>query len=262
MLRHGVPDGLLKTLIEVVARSFYIHDDMMGRYYPNTEAINEFARISDRYLPAHPNEAAELFQADRAFLLDAVDFGLGQYEAGSYEGERAVEELNTHLAEARSAYTVGVDGNGRYELQDRQPEAVTALIEEASSATDRSAEHLRRASSKAFARKPDPTGACVEAVAAIEVAAKPVVSPNNAKATLGTIIRDMKAKPSKWTTDSEADGGIETVIAMMDMVWTGHFRHGDENKPVDVSNEGAEMVVQLAAVLVHWFRSGRIRESV
>ena len=99
----------------------------------------------------------------------------------------------------------------------------------------------------------------MEAVAAIEVAAKPVVSPNNQKVTLGTLIRDMKAKPSKWDTDSEADADVDKVIAIMDMVWTGHYRHGDDSKPVNVSPEGAEMIVQLSALLVHWFRSGRIR---
>ncbi len=149
--------------------------------------------------------------------------------------------------------------NGRYELQDRQPEELTKLVTEATAARDRAAEHLRRAWSKAFARRPDPTGACMDAVAAIEVAAKPVVNPNNPKLTLGTALRDMKAKPSKWTTDSEADDDVERVFAIMELVWTGHFRHGNEAKPIDVSPEGAEMIVQLAAVLVHWFGSGRIR---
>lgn len=130
---------------------------------------------------------------------------------------------------------------------------------EALAAGDRAAEHLRRAWSKAFARRSDPNGACLEAVAAIEVAAKPVVCPNNSKATLGTIIRDMNSKPSKWTTDTEADADIEKIVAMLELVWTGHFRHGDEAKPIDVTRDGGMMIVQLASVLVHWFRSGRVR---
>jgi len=169
-----------------------------------------------------------------------------------------VARVDSELAQARSAYCVGLDGNGRYELQYRQPEALTALVEEATLGTDRASEHLRRAWSKAFGRQPDPNGACVEAVAAIEVAARPIVSPNNGRSTLGTIIRDINAKPSKWTSDSEADDDIEKIVAMMDLVWTGHFRHGDDSKPISVSNAGAEMIVHLAAILVHWFTSGRV----
>ncbi len=47
---------------------------------------------------------------------------------------------------------------------------------------------------------------------------------------------------------------------MMELVWNeGRFRHGDENAPIDVSQEAAEMTVQTAVLLVSWFRSKRIR---
>lgn len=136
---------------------------------------------------------------------------------------------------------------------------MTAIIDQVASGTDRASEHLRRAWSKLYGRKPDLNTACLEAVAAIEVAAKPIVSPNNAKTTLGTIIRDMNAKPSKWVTDSEADVDVTKVITTMDLVWQGHYRHGDDTAPIDMTRPGAVMVVQLAAVLVGWFRAGYIR---
>ena len=69
-------------------------------------------------------------------------------------------------------------------------------------------------------------------------------------------IRD---KPEKWETDSEFDGSVETILGMMDMVWKGHYRHGDESAPLEMSQEAAEMTVQTAVLLVSWFRSGRIR---
>lgn len=259
VLREGVPDGLVTSLTDLVLSAFYTRDELMGGVVALRETINQFARITDRYLPRDPDEAGKQFAVDRGFLLDAVDFVLGRMHVDSYETGSVIAKVELALREARSAYTIGRDGSGQLELQYRQPEALTALVTEATSATDRASEHLRRAWSKAFARSPDPNGACVEAVAAIEVAAKPIVSPNNQKVTLGTLIRDMKAKPSKWDTASEADGDVEKVIAIMDMVWTGHYRHGDESKPVNVSAEGAEMIVQLSALLVHWFRSGRIR---
>ena len=70
----------------------------------------------------------------------------------------------------------------------------------------------------------------------------------------------MEAKPSKWETDSEYVSSVETVLSMMKMVWNeGHYRHGDESAPLEVSQEAAEMTVQTAVLLVSWFRSERIR---
>ncbi len=69
----------------------------------------------------------------------------------------------------------------------------------------------------------------------------------------------MKARPSKWTTASDADADVAKVIAMLELVWLGHYRHGNEEDPIDVSHEAAVMVVQLAAVLVGWFKTGLVR---
>ena len=123
----------------------------------------------------------------------------------------------------------------------------------------RAAEHLRTAWSKCFGRNPDPKGACREAVEAIEVAAKPVVIPDDPVATLGKMCSAIRLKPEKWETDSDFDASVETVLAMMDMVWKGHLRHGEESAPLEVSQEAAEMTVQTAVLLVSWFRSRRIR---
>jgi hypothetical protein len=135
------------------------------------------------------------------------------------------------------------------------------LAQTAATASDRAGEHLTRAWSALTGRKPNPNNACVEAVSAIEAIARPVVTPSNDRATLGTLIRDMRAKPDKWTTRSEADADLATVISMMEMVWTGHYRHGDESKPIDVTQDGAEIVVHLATLIVHWFRNGLVRTT-
>ena len=258
VLRDGVPEGLLSSMVPFVTDRMY-GTDVFGQSLPDGPLIAAFARVTDKYLPDNAFDAANRLAEDRELLLDAVDFVLGSVVSDEYTGGSKVAELEVHLRESRSSYTVGRDGDGRYELQDRQPMELTNLVEDATGATDRAAEHLRLAWSKAFARKPDPNGACDDAVKAIESAAKPVVSPKNSKATLGTMIADMRSKPSKWTTDSEAEGDVDKVIAMMEMVWKGHFRHGDDAKPIRVTPKGAEMIVQQAALLVHWFRSGRIR---
>ena len=83
-----------------------------------------------------------------------------------------------------------------------------------------------------------------EAVKAIEVAAKPVVTPDDPLATLGKMISAIRDEPGKWETDAEFDGGVQTILAMMKLAWKGQLRHGDENAPIDVSQEAAEMTVQ------------------
>ena len=73
------------------------------------------------------------------------------------------------------------------------------------------------------------------------------------------MISAVRAKPEKWETDTGLDGSVQTVLVMMDMVWNGQLRHGDEDAPLEVSQEAAEMTVQTAVLLVSWFRSDRIR---
>ena len=190
---------------------------------------------------------------DRTLLLDAIDVAL------RWADDTDAGILEHFLVKARSEYCVGHDENGDYEIQLRQPQEMTALIETEANQPRRAAEHLRNAWSKCFGRNPDPKGACREAVEAIEVAAKPVVIPNDPLATLGKMCSAIRLKPEKWVTDSEFDGSVETILGMMEMVWKGHLRHGDESVPSEVSQEAAEMTVQTAVLLVSWFRSGRIR---
>ena len=190
---------------------------------------------------------------DRTLLLNAIDVAL------RWADDTDAGILERFLVKARSEYCVGHDENGDYEIQLRQSQEMTALIETEANQPGRAAEHLRNAWSKCFGRSPDTNEACIEAVKAIEVVAKPVVSPNNSITTLGTLHRDMKADLSKWETDSEFNGSVETILSMMEMVWKGHLRHGDESVPSEVSQEAAEMTVQTAVLLVSWFRSGRIR---
>ncbi len=75
------------------------------------------------------------------------------------------------------------------------------------------------------------------------------------------MLKVVEAKPEKWTTvfESSDAGSLETVISMMQMMWKGHLRHGNPEEPIDVSTEQCEMIVHTAALLVHWFGSGRIK---
>ncbi len=212
---------------------------------------------TERELPRDEAALRRLFFGNSDLFLDAVDFGL-RVVSGKRDHMEAVGDLAFHLNHARSVYTIGND-DGNDEIQYRQPLEMTRLVEEATSGRDRSALHIQEAWSNAFKLDANLNAAGAAAVKAVEVATKPVIIPNNDKATLGQIIRAMKDKPAKWETDSEADRSLETVTDMMDQIWKGHYRHGDETKPFAASAAGTEMIVHLAVVVTHWFNSGKIR---
>ena len=50
---------------------------------------------------------------------------------------------------------------------------------------------------------------------------------------------------------------VETFSSLLKWTPQSHFRHGDPNQPIEPTTETAEMVVQLAVLLVSWFRSER-----
>ena len=253
-VQTGISDGL-RPLLRSWAINMYLdaeRDDIKLAKLTHLELS-----IDQQITPDGLRSSGVLFgdalTRDRALLLDAVDVAL------RWADDTDASVLEQFLVTARSEYCVGHDENGNCEIQLRQPQEMTSLIETEANQPRRAAEHLRNAWSKCFGRSPDTNEACIEAVKAIEVVAKPVVSPNNSRTTLGTLHRDIKADLSKWETDSEFDGSVETILSMMEMVWKGHLRHGDESIPSEVSQEAAEMTVQTAVLLVSWFRSGRIR---
>ncbi len=159
-LREGVPDGLVRSLVTFVNAAMYVYVEYQGPK-PQHELHDSFARQTDVYLPADPDDAAKRFLGDRELLLEVVDFVLGHLDTENYSAKQAVRMLEGQLVEARSAYTVGRDGEGLWELQNRQPVEVSRILKDATGGADRASVHLRRAWSKLYGRKPDHNGACV-----------------------------------------------------------------------------------------------------
>ena len=257
-LREGIPEGLRPTLLDWSSASFAQHLPMREKRVDRdklgyAEILTNRNILSGGYRNSLPHLVDALSMDDKLHL-DVIDIALGWVE------DDAATLLEIYLRDSRSAYCVATDGDGTRVLQHRQPKELSELFDCEANQPGRAAKHLRTAWSKCFGLNPDTKGACIEAVSAIEVAGKPVVSPKNSKTTLGTICRDIRSAPDKWETDSEAVSSVQTVLGMMQMVWNeGHYRHGDESAPLDVTQEAAEMTVQTAMLLVTWFRSGRIR---
>ena len=267
-LNEGIPDFLFPSLLDWAMEHY--RRSLSGKRMPDRQLILRLEVRVRRTLPRKAKsdlkELARVFHSDHALFLSAIDFALQRMEYYTFE-DRTPEELERILEEAASEYCVGTDEDGHFQLQLRQSQKMIQLIQTEIDQPERAAEHLRRAWAKCFRvdPEPDPNAACSEAVSAVEAAAKPVISPNNDKTTLGSLIRDMKPDPDKepgykLETDSEFDSSMETVFSMMQLVWNkGHYRHGDDSLPLEVTQESAEMTVQTAVLLVSWFRSGRIR---
>ena len=255
VLREGVPDGLRNSLLGV------FDDYFLRRGLVDVERTEHLARLTERQLPQYVGSLRELVSHDSELLLDAIDHALQYPGADEQASLSLLKKTMSYFDDVRSVYdVVQIDGL-KCELARRQPPELTEIVAKVTSDRSRASEHLRRAWSHAFARQPDPSAACIEAAKAVEAAALATIEPNNPKATLGTMLKVVETKPEKWTTvfESSDAGSLETVISMMWMIWKGHLRHGNPEEPIDVSTEQCEMIVHTAALLVHWFSSGRIK---
>jgi hypothetical protein len=208
-----------------------------------------------------------LLGAEGAELLDVID-ALLAYRADQRQSENsrnAAHVLGVLLTEGGSAYRVADDLSG---LEMRVATAVRGAVQQTVSDAASSlpagsaADHLAAAWAAAYGLHPDPVRAYSEAIKAAESAAHAVVEPNNAKATLGTMIRVIRNSPSRFTTALFSPAGKDPVVpleAMMRALWEGQTsRHGAQTGTVPETPEAAQSAVHLAATLVQWFTSGAV----
>jgi hypothetical protein len=191
--------------------------------------------------------------ANPTFLLDMAEALLELY---GFDRGRA-QGLSNLLNAVNSAYEVGDSCDG---LEERIAPGVKQTVTTAVAAASGSAgDHLANAWNEAYGRKPDPVKAYSESVKAVEAALAHRVSPQNGKQTLGTMIRDVAAKPSKWTfvIGDDSANGLETLLGMMRLLWNGQTsRHGGTGLTRDETPEEARAAVHLAATLVQFGVSG------
>jgi hypothetical protein len=95
-----------------------------------------------------------------------------------------------------------------------------------------------------------------------------VICPDDALATLGKIIGQMKAAPGKWTVQLHPPPGavvpIKAVIGMMELLWKSQLdRHGTAvaGAPFSPSSDEAVAALHLALTLVHWFNVGVVTKA-
>lgn len=200
-----------------------------------------------------------LQEAGEDYFLDFVDFLV--YKISTYSTEtnkNRLKELDLLLEQGGSEWRVG-KRDGHASLEKRVPEGVRVAAEETIQSTSSAGLLLAEAWHAVFGRTPDPEEAYEKAIKAVEEAGAGIVSPRNSKATLGTMLSQMKQQGG-WKLPLPGDSS-DVVTQMIEALWKGQgSRHGGNGyrKP---TNEEAECAVLLAVPIVQWFSAGHLRRE-
>jgi hypothetical protein len=170
------------------------------------------------------------------------------------------------LDEGASVYLVDVRGKRLVRREDPTSTAALGDTTRAAGANPiagSAAEQIRAAWDAIHALHPDPPAAYRAAVSAVESAAHIVIEPQNSAATMGSMLRQMRDNPGRYALaipGPSGAGNIEPLIGMMRLLWQGQTsRHGSQNPQRLETFEEAQMAVNLAVTLVHWFTTGSVR---
>lgn len=255
VLEDGLPPWLMPTvrrLLDSVHESKARYTDEMS------PLIYEFDRLRRGTQPLGP-EVSSLYlgsviarRGDEQLALEIIDYLL-------HKGLLPAELIKTLFEQAGSKWTATAPGRrgGKAGLVERVPDGVRESAE-AAMALPSSGSLLSEAWHAAFGRNPDPEEAYEKAIKAVEAAGVSVVSPNNTKATLGTMIINMRDQKD-WRLPTSVPGreqGHDVVLKMAEALWNRQgSRHGG-NDYVKPTQEQAEAALLLAVPLVHYFERG------
>jgi hypothetical protein len=251
VLVDGVPDYMKPALLEFLKPHLARNSPSTGSWFFKKEELMDYdlvARLQPSYVErldgrTWPGFVVRLSDDE---LLDLADWIVHRNNGA------VANKLGYLLEAAGSAWTIG-GRNGRTGIVRRMSEGVQGAVE-ATLQEGAAGRILGEAWAAAYGRIPDPEEAYEKAIKAVEEVAAQIVSPKNTKATLGTIIRDMKAQPG-WTMDlpGNQDG---VIVGMAEALWTGQeSRHGGNGYRRPSQSE-AETAVTLAVALLQLFASG------
>lgn len=262
VLHPGVPEWMKKQLlawVTSVTQESYLDEWANRRMRPNVSILMDYETAVRR-----PESLVSVFRdfgvsslftrMGQDEFLDFVDFLVFtvQQQPNSAQVLRMLEVL---LSDGGSEWSVGTR-DGFASLEKRVPEGVVAAVDEVVALSGEAGRLLAESWHAAFGKSPDAEEAYEKAIKAVEEAGARMVSPNNSKTTLGTMIRDMKAQKD-WKLDLSAQDA-DVPVKMAEALWIGQeSRHGGNGyrKP---SRTEAEAAVLLAVPLVQWFTSGAL----
>lgn len=255
-LHEGVPLWIEKYFWKWVEESLLIEE--RNRAYLDGDLVVRLGMALQIELPDLPTSLGVEGQLDvlahalrrRTDGLDVADFLL------AHGGNGRPDDLEGILELGKSAWQVGERQNYAGLIR-RVPKGVQLAVDEIMNRSDSAGAKLANAWEALYGLKPDPTKAYSLAIKAVEDVVISTVSPNNHKATLGTVIRDIQNQkdwhlPMEREHDQAPSG--EVLLGMLQMLWAGqHDRHGGNLDLPPLTHGEAVAAVSLAVTLVHWF---------
>jgi hypothetical protein len=181
----------------------------------------------------------------------------------AYGGHGGADRLDDVLQRSRSLYQVGTRA-GRPGLTRRVPLGVKENADALFASSGQAGIRLAKAWEALYGVSPDSSKSYGLAIKAVEDVAIPLVSPTNSRASLGTLITQMRDQRN-WSLPmlrehDDVNSG-DALLNMMRLLWNGqHDRHGGQpSAPGDVTFEEAQVAVSLAVNIVQLFSAGLVQ---
>lgn len=173
-----------------------------------------------------------------------------------------IDRLNDILIKGGSKWHVVIEGSSARMESRVNTTTINAYKHLITDAADFS-KHLKAAWEDCFGRKPDLSGAYTNAIKAVEAATWRVITPNNTKATLGTMLNDFEAqaKAGKFNVgfkDKDAITTLDTAHSLMQRLWKSQTDRHATGGYANPSQLEAESAVYLAITICQMFSSGLI----
>lgn len=174
------------------------------------------------------------------------------------------EELDEMLWDVEHEYTVHTD---RKRLVLRVDDSAWAALAVAVSAENEASNALEQAWACQYGRSgQDASKVWDLCTQAVESVLKPLVSPNDSKATLGKMIQALEDAPRKWEfalPTRERKGalitGVDSFISALRIVGYNPSRHGGSSDKVQLAESA--VVLHQAVAIVCWLNQGALRVS-
>ncbi len=196
-------------------------------------------------LPADPQARFLAYGTDTEILWDIVDDLLHEFcieplrpetpplvvlrkWSATRRTRKITEPLHQLLEESHSVYEISPDQRG---LRRRMDVFLAEHVDRAAmSAEDaghsQARKHLQRAQDKLYDLHPDPSGAYVELILAVEAVACPLLLPADQLPTLGKVRGHLIAAGDKYeyvlADKTGAPGSTDGIVAMISDIWEGH----------------------------------------
>lgn len=264
VLVEGVPQWIVSSLRAWVVDGFSYQPSNSYKRVNKVERMREYD-LAARGKPLTPKLSADgpasLFNSlAPEEILRLVDWTVFS-NASTYGGAPKNEALEKVLRAGGSAWKVGVRADAAG-LERRVPEGVADAAAEAMKRPGDAGRLLAEAWAATYGINPQPDLGYRKSIEAVEAVVLPLVTQNDATATLGKAIGQMRAQGDwklPFIKEHQQNPSQGVVLGMMQALWSGHSdRHPGTPNYVLSTQPAAEAAVSLAVTLVNLFANGGI----